>query len=491
MEIEYRTDFTLFGVQFAVYSLFHHRFYLSVVPMKISLAFKLFSVLLISCVAIFAAQATILRISVQEDFFDYLSFQEQERLSEALPRFANAYREHGNWNFLKGDLRAFLELILPQPDLKLLRGELPLTEQTGAAVRMGLLDIHLKRVAGNQLLDEDAARRPIVVAGETVGWLGIVPIQRVLSPNEARFLAKQRKTWLIFGSISVLLIALLTFVLSRPVRRRMHNLARATRLLAGGDYKIRILVESIDEIGVLAQDVNSLAQVLELNERARRTFMADISHELRTPLAVVRAELEAVQDGVRAPDAQTLQAMHQEVNQLGKLIDDLNDLALTDVGALAYRRIPINVVTILHTALNSMQRRFISAGLQLEQEIFDGPLIISGDERRLLQLFSNILENALRYTDAGGKVRIACRSEGRTVQIVIEDSAPGVPEDKLPFLFERFYRVEESRNRASGGSGLGLAICRNIVEAHDGRITAHPSPLGGLCMTIELELSIQ
>ena len=459
--------------------------------MKNSLALKLFSVLLVACIAVFAAQAIILHVSVQEDFFDYLNFQEQDRISEALPRFANAYREHGNWDFLKGDVRTFLELILPRPDLELLRGELPITEQTGAAVRMGVLDIHLKRIAGNQLLDESSLRRAIIVDGKTVGWLAIVSIQRVLSPNEARFLAKQRKTWLIFGSISVALIALLTFVLSRPVRRRMQNLASATRLLAGGNYKIRIPVETFDEIGALAQDFNSLAQVLELNERARRTFMADISHELRTPLAVVRAELEAVQDGVRAPDAQALQAMHQEVNQLGKLIDDLNDLALTDVGALAYRRIPINIVTILNTALNGMQSRFANARLGLKREIVDTTLIVSGDERRLQQLFANILENALRYTDAGGQVRIACRSTGRTVQIVMEDSAPGVPEDKLPFLFERFYRVDESRNRASGGSGLGLAICRNIVEAHDGRISAHPSPLGGLCMTIELGLTIQ
>ena len=459
--------------------------------MKNSLALKLFSVLLVACIAVFAAQAIILHVSVQEDFFDYLNFQEQDRISEALPRFANAYREHGNWDFLKGDVRTFLELILPRPDLELLRGELPITEQTGAAVRMGVLNINLKRIADNQLLDESSLRRAIIVDGKTVGWLAIVSIQRVLSPNEARFLAKQRKTWLIFGSISVALIALLTFVLSRPVRRRMQNLASATRLLAGGNYKIRIPVETFDEIGALAQDFNSLAQVLELNERARRTFMADISHELRTPLAVVRAELEAVQDGVRAPDAQALQAMHQEVNQLGKLIDDLNDLALTDVGALAYRRIPINIVTILNTALNGMQGRFTNARLQLEREIVDTTLIVSGDERRLQQLFANILENSLRYADAGGQVRISCRSAGRTVQIVMEDSAPGVPEDKLPFLFERFYRVEESRNRASGGSGLGLAICRNIVEAHDGRITAHPSPLGGLCMTIELELSIQ
>ena len=266
-------------------------------------------------------------------------------------------------------------------------------------------------------------------------------------------------------------------------------MAGATHRLAAGDYASRVEIGANDELGTLARDFNQLAQTLEHTERARRTFMADISHELRTPLAVLRAELEAIQDGIRPPSASTLEAMNQELGQRGKLIDDLHDLSLTDVGAMAYRRAPIDLVTVLQAAQAGMQRRFEAAGLRLEVSIAPPPLSISGDEARLQQLFGNLLENSLRYTDKGGIARLHCQRDDAVAGISIEDSAPGVPEDKLEKLFERFYRLEASRNRASGGSGLGLAICRNIVEAHDGKIVAEPSPLGGLRIRIELPLA--
>lgn len=236
----------------------------------------------------------------------------------------------------------------------------------------------------------------------------------------------------------------------------------------------------------LARDFNQLAQALDNNERARRDFMADVSHELRTPLAVLRAELEALQDGIRPMTRESLTSLHQEVGQLGKLIEDLYDLSLTDVGALAYRRAPIDLSVVLQSTLAGMHTRIAAAGLTLQAHGITAPLHVDGDERRLQQLLSNLLENALRYTDAGGQLRVQCARRAHLVEIVIEDSAPGVPADKLDRLFERFYRVEGSRNRASGGSGLGLAICRNIVGAHDGEIHATASPLGGLRVTLRL-----
>lgn len=171
--------------------------------------------------------------------------------------------------------------------------------------------------------------------------------------------------------------------------------------------------------------------------------------------------------------------MHLQVERLGKLVNDLHDLSLSDVGAMAYRRVPIDAVTVLQAAAGGMQGRLEAASLRLVLQITQGPLTISGDESRLHQLFGNLLENSLRYTDGGGVVRVRCARRGANALVVVEDSAPGVPDDKMEKLFERFYRVEGSRNRAPGGSGLGLAICRNIVEAHEGRITASASPLGG------------
>ncbi len=160
--------------------------------------------------------------------------------------------------------------------------------------------------------------------------------------------------------------------------------------------------------------------------------------------------------------------MHEEVDRLGELISNLHALSLTDVGALAYRFEPIELTEVLRTTVRSMQGRFDAADLRLLAHIDESPLVVFADMSRLRQLFSNLLENALRYTDAGGLVRVHCAGKDDTILLMFEDSAPGVPDDKLGFLFERFYRVEASRNRASGGSGLGLAICRNIVEAHAG-----------------------
>eukprot|EP01032_Pedospumella_encystans_P028457 gene28457-32142_t len=256
--------------------------------------------------------------------------------------------------------------------------------------------------------------------------------------------------------------------------------------LAAQALRSRIEVGSNDELGHLAKDFNRMAQTLEHTERARRTFMADISHELRTPLAVLRAELEAIQDGIRPTTAQSVDAMHAEVGRLGKLVDDLHDLSLTDIGAMTYRRTPIDVATVLRTAVGGMQGRLEAEGLELRVHVAPAPLSISGDERRLQQLIANLLENSLRYTDRGGVVQVRADRHESGVRIVVEDSAPGVPLDKLEKLFERFYRVEGSRNRASGGSGLGLAICRNIVEAHEGRIQAQASPFGGLRIVIDL-----
>ncbi|AMO93285.1 HAMP domain protein [Collimonas fungivorans] len=457
---------------------------------RISITVKLFLSVLTACTAVLLVQTVTVRISFQRDFLDYLNGQGSHSMEKILPRLTVAYKEHGSWEFFHTDSMAWLDLIRPQGDFDEINRNLSIADQTGALMRTGLLDTHLQRIAGNLRVDANSIRRPVIVDGQTVGWIAMAPFQEMMSTNDERFLEKQRKVWIVIGFTSLAVIAILTFFLTRALLDRVRGLVRATHRLAAGDYASRIEVGSLDELGALAQDFNRMAHALEHNERARRTFMADISHELRTPLAVIRAELEAIQDGIRLPNTQSFDAMHREIGQLGKLIDDLHDLALTDIGALAYRRLPIDLTTILKTALASMQGRFNAKDLHLETHLTPEALIVIGDERRLQQLFANLLENTLRYTDNGGQINVSCTHTDGLVMIIFEDSAPGVPEDKLNHLFDRFYRVEASRNRASGGSGLGLAICRNIAEAHNGHISATASPLGGLRISIELTLAV-
>lgn len=445
--------------------------------------------MLAACAVVLVVQMVTFRISFKNDFLDYLNGQGADSMAKMLPRLTEAYNKHGNWEFLRNDGDAWPELMRPQGPFDEIIRNLSIADQTGAMLRTGLLDIHHQRVAGNLRVNADSTLLPIVADGRIVGWLAMVSFQQVMSLNDARFLEQQRNVWMLIGIASLAVIALLTFALTRVLLHRVSGLARATHRLAAGDYASRIQVGALDELGTLAQDFNRMAQALEHNERARRTFMADISHELRTPLAVIRAELEAIQDGIRPPSTRTFDAMHQEIKQLGKLIDDLHDLALTDIAALAYQRMPIDLMTVLQTALGSMQGRLDAKSLYLKTHLIEAPLIVNGDERRLQQLFTNLLENTLRYTNPGGEIQVSCTCGDTSVSIVFEDSTPGVSEDKLALLFERFYRVEASRNRTSGGSGLGLAICRNIAEAHDGHISAAASPLGGLRISIELALA--
>ena len=461
--------------------------------MKASITAKLFLAVLAACVTVLAVQGVATRIAFQRGFLDYLNEQSSERMREVLPRLAAAYRSHGDWEFLRNRIDPWFELLVPNAHLNDTHLYDSAADLTGALNRMGLLDAQLRLVNGNPRVggprgDGDSIRLPVNVDGKVVGWLAMVPFQQAIRSGDVRFLEQQRQVLWLIGIGCVGVVALLTFLFTRRLLGRLRGLTQATHALATGNYASRIETGTLDEIGMLARDFNRMAQALEHNERARRTFMADVSHELRTPLAVIRAEIEAIQDGIHPADATSLEAMHKEVGQLGKLIDDLHDLSLTDVGALAYKRSPIDLVTVLRTALSGMRPRFDSAGLRLETRLTPALLTMSADERRLHQLCANLLENSLRYTDRGGQVRVTAERRGSTASVIIEDSAPDVAHDKLEHLFERFYRVEGSRNRASGGSGLGLAICRNIVEAHGGRIHASPSQLGGLRISIELAL---
>ncbi|MET0550494.1 MAG: sensor histidine kinase efflux regulator BaeS [Xanthomonas sp.] len=453
--------------------------------MKLGLTAKLFLAILAACVTVLLINGLTVQAFVKRQFLDYLNEQGVERMLEALPRVRAEYARHGNWDFVRDNPDAWFGMMRPEPRPTLpLRP--PISDQTGAVFRFALLDQDYTSVIGNPDVGRDDILRPVVVDGRTVGWMAMLPFQKALAAADARFYAAQQHAWWTIGSASLVVAALLGWLLSRALLRRMRGLTRATHRLAAGDYATRIDADARDELGQLARDFNLLAQALEHNERARRDFMADISHELRTPLAVLRAEMEALQDGIRPMTRHSLGSLHHQVGQLGKLSEARYDVSLTDVGALAYRRAPVDLAVILVTVLDSMRARFVAAQLHMQEQIQAGPLPVHGDERRLQQLLGNLLENTLRYTDAGGTVQVRCRRHDAMLELVVEDSAPGVEADKRARLFERFYRAEASRNRASGGSGLGLAICRNIAEAHGGAIDAEGSTLGGLRVVLRL-----
>lgn len=459
--------------------------------MKISITTKLFLAVLATAVLAVVAMGAASRWNFERGFVGYLNEQGVERLDAVLPNAVAAYRQHGSWDFLREGPGPWFEIMRPAP---LASGERfepgrtrpPVSDLTGAMLRVGLLDADRRVIAGFREVRQGATERAVVVDGKTVGWVVMAPFQNVSEAGDQRFQQNQARASWVIGSLCVLLAAGIAWWIARVLLGPVKRVAAATHRLAAGDYESRVAVTTHDEVGQLARDFNSLAHTLQRNEQMRREFMADVSHELRTPLGVLHGELEAMEDGVRRLDAQAVRALQHEVGMLNKLVTDLYDLSMADVGALAYRKADVDLRELIAASVDAFRERLASAGLRLELDLPAQPLPAFADERRMQQLFSNLVLNSCRYTDAGGVLRIAAREEGEQLAIDLMDSAPGVEAALLPRLFERFFRGEGSRNRASGGAGLGLSICRSIVEAHGGTIEAQASPLGGVWVTLRL-----
>ena len=357
---------------------------------------------------------------------------------------------------------------------------------------MYLLDANGEPVAGpSRSADPTAPPLPIMVAGKTVGYLGLSPRHRALNEREARFARQQGRQLMLIALAAVVLSLLFAWPLSRVLVARLEQLGQGLRRLSAGDLDTRVTPRGRDELAQLAEHLNHLAGSLQQSEQARRKWVADISHELRTPLATLRAQLEAIEDGVHAYNQQTEQRLLDQTKRLQQLTEDLYQLSLADAGALQYRKRHQTIRPLLEQALAEFAPRLHRAGLSLETAITLAPdLTLLVDAERLHQLLGNLLENSLRYTSAPGIIRVQARVENNRFKLEILDSAPGVAPQHLPHLFDRFFRVEGSRNRDQGGAGLGLNLCRSIVAAHGGEISAGASPLGGLSITITLPLQV-
>lgn len=328
---------------------------------------------------------------------------------------------------------------------------------------------------------------PITCDRIIIGYLGLRPQKQPVGAAQQKFLKQQHKILLVAAGIVIALSTLLSLFIARRIVRPIKILADATRSLSSGEYHIRVPVVSHDELGRLATDFNALALALEHNEGVRRRWVADISHELRTPLTFLRSQVEAILDGVRQPTGEAIRAIHNEIMGFARLVDDLHQLSMSDVGAQTYRKEILDLSESIQQVVSLIEPQFTAKEIAIQCEA-EGDATVFGDSVRLHQLFGNLLDNSLKYTDPCGLLRIRVRNEGGKVVVDLQDSAPGVPEAELDRLFEWLYRVDSSRSRSTGGSGLGLAICRNIIEAHEGIILAKQSPLGGLWIRIEAPL---
>lgn len=329
---------------------------------------------------------------------------------------------------------------------------------------------------------------PIDWNGDVVGFLGLVPRDILSESLDSLFVEEQKNSyaWIALGSlfIAVVIGLLLASLWLRPIRLLQHGMQK----LAAGDYKQRLEVRGNDELAQLAGQFNFMAKSLEENKSVQKQWIADISHELRTPVAVLRGEIEALVDGVRPLNEQRMHSLHEEILQLQALITELHELSLSDLGALQYQMRELNFTDFMHTLMAQFSRASDEAKLTLHCVASPEPCTIKADEQKLKQMFVNLFNNTLNYTDQPGALSVSWQVEGKALKILWADSAPGVSPQERDRLFERLFRAESSRNRRTGGSGLGLAIVKNIVESHGGSIQVQDSSFGGLLFTLRLPI---
>jgi len=329
----------------------------------------------------------------------------------------------------------------------------------------------------------------LTVSGDLVGYL--IPqgggldlpddfeellIERV---NQASLVAG-----LISGAVAILSALILAALILRPIR----ELTTAAKHMAQGDLTQRVKVQGQGELATLGQTFNQMSQSLQEAENQRMAMTADIAHELRNPLAIQRAHLEALQDGIYPLTQENLTLISEQNHQLTRLVEDLRTLALADAGELALNKRLLNLSQFSQETLIRFEPQAQAKAIQLTADCVGKNLLVVVDKERLQQIYDNLMQNALRYTQSDGFIKLTFTQQGQHAICRVHNSGSQLSEEAQRHLFERFYRSEKARDRSTGGTGLGLSIAKKLAEAHGGRLTGQNHPSGGVVFELSLPL---
>jgi two-component system OmpR family sensor kinase/two-component system sensor histidine kinase BaeS len=331
---------------------------------------------------------------------------------------------------------------------------------------------------------------PITANGIGVGTVLVGSmIEPVLNPADEDFLSSVNFSIFVTSAAVGLLALVLGSLLFRQITSPLRTLSQAAGAIAGGDLSRRVVVRSDDEIGRVAQSFNQMAESLAHADAQRRNLIADIAHELRTPLTIVQGNLEALMDGVYDLTPENIALVHRHSVVLSRLVADLRDLALAEAGQLRLERKPISLSAVMAQVSEGLETQAREKNVTLKIKADDALPLVEADEQRIAQVLFNLMSNALRHTPVGGTITMGAEPRDGRVLVSVRDTGSGIAPEDLPHVFERFYRADRSRARATGGSGLGLTIAKQIVEAHGGQIWAQSWLGAGSTFGFSLPLS--
>lgn len=350
-------------------------------------------------------------------------------------------------------------------------------DRLGLSSRLSLYDEKHQFIVGEPATDQ-IAYRPILVDQKVVGYLGLKPVLDQDDASSINFFSNQKRYLLLVYALTVLSSLVAALLMATYFKKPIQRLLNATLELTRGNYQHQVMIKRNDELGDLSNQLNHLADILHQHEESRRQWVADTSHELKTPLAVLQAQIEAMQDGIRKATPEHLDAMMRQVSSLKKLTQDLADLAQADAQQLKCYFAEVNPWDVVLQEVDNFKSTFEQN--QLEVSLSGEGALLSLDRDRFKQIIVNLLGNCVRYTEQGGKIQIHTQQNEHEWVLYVDDSPFGVSDEQLARLGERFYRVDDSRTRSTGGTGLGLALSCKLAQALGGSLAFNHSPLGGL-----------
>ncbi len=502
--------------------------------MRMGIKFKMFLIFIATSITIIASMLFFVGMALKSGFLNYVDGIEEKRMTNLCSKIEFLYAKAQNFNFLNNEknINDLNNLLYERSSSNDITKKFPETKKiikrsehnkeenhnerrehkkttlmlysennsesdfTKFKSYFFVLDINEQPIFGEYNSEKPIRLLPIYYPknndenNNIIGYLGIYEDNFDLDTVQKQFMKSQLYLLTVIGLAMITVSFFIALFTANHFQRTIKILVQGTKSLTSGNYRTRLMVFSNDELGDLTNDFNKLATNLENNELARKKWVDDIAHEFKTPLALMSGEIEAINDGIREFTPLTIKHLNADIYRLNSLVEDFRHLWQSESHQLKLSCEPLRLNKLIENGISKFSHKFeqqqITLKLDLKNEVY-----CSVDNIRLGQVFDNICRNSLRYTDSPGifSATIQRNLKLNIVTIIIEDSSPSVPTNELNKIFNRLYRVEKSRNRNLGGSGIGLTICKNVIEAHNGKIRAEKSEeFGGLKLIIELPI---
>lgn len=459
------------------------------------LGIKLLIVFLVISLGGLSLTGFLINRSINNNFIEYLNNKREETDKQIVQVIEELYQSKGRWSEVLSELMNldFVSRVVIR--IKDTNGNIVYSSfETRRRFNRPMMMRGMQGMMMNhqEEIESFVTREyPLMRGEEQIGnvYISSLTQRGLLTPRDQYFKSRVNKAIFWAAGLIALITSLVSLYFSRLFTRPLTEISRATERIAQGNYSQRVKVLSKDEIGKLSISFNEMARKLEKLEKIRKETTSDLAHELRTPLSTMRSYLEAMEDGIIPASKENLSSLHSELMRLVRLVDQLGQLAEVEKKSINHEKEKINISKVVL----DVGKRYLpfarEKNIDFIINIKNDYLYILGDKDSIEQIFSNLFSNAVKYTDKGGEVKVNVIGKKDKVVVIIKDNGIGIPDEDLPYIFERFYRADKSRSRESGGTGIGLTITKELVKAHGGEIAVDSNLGEGTEFTITFPLS--